>query len=76
MKFLAFVARPQIQAGLAKLIGYAPSNPRAYDFLSNEEAMMLVTYPDNIKQTWKTNPEWWSANVSKWTETCLNGLSG
>ena len=76
MKFLAFVARPQIQAGLAKLIGYAPSNPSAYDFLSKDEAMMLVTYPDNIKQTWKTNPEWWSANVSKWTETCLNGLSG
>lgn len=76
MKFLAFVGRPQIQAGLAKLIGYAPSNPRAYDFLSKDEAMMLVTYPDNIKQTWKTNPDWWSANVSKWTETCLNGLSG
>ncbi len=76
MKFLAFVAKPQIQAGLAKLIGYAPSNPRAYDFLSKDEAMMLVTYPDNIKQTWRTNPEWWSANVSKWTETCLNGLSG
>jgi putative spermidine/putrescine transport system substrate-binding protein len=76
MKFLAFVARPQVQAGLARTIGYAPSNPRAYDFLSKEEAMMLVTYPDNIKQTWKTNPAWWSVNVSKWTEVCLSGLSG
>jgi putative spermidine/putrescine transport system substrate-binding protein len=76
MRFLAFVARPQIQADLAKLIGYAPSNPRAYDNLDKTEAMRLVTYPDNITQTWPTNPEWWSANVSKWTEVCLNGLSG
>jgi putative spermidine/putrescine transport system substrate-binding protein len=76
MKFLAFVARPQIQAGLARLIGYAPSNPRAYDVMDKAEAMQLVTYPDNVKQTWPTNPEWWSANVQKWTETCLNGLSG
>jgi putative spermidine/putrescine transport system substrate-binding protein len=76
MRFLAFVARPQIQAGLAKLIGYAPSNPRAYDVMDKADAMKLVTYPDNLKQTWPTNPAWWSANVSKWTETCLNGLSG
>jgi len=76
MRFLAFVAKPQIQADLAKLIGYAPSNPRAYDVLDKTEAMRLVTYPENVTQTWPTNPEWWSANVQKWTETCLNGLSG
>jgi len=76
MRFLAFAARPQVQAGLAKLIGYAPSNPRAYDYLDKADAMRLVTYPDNVKQTWPTNPAWWSANVAKWTETCLNGLSG
>jgi len=46
MRFLAFAARPQIQAGLAKLIGYAPSNPRAYDYLDKADAMKLVTYPD------------------------------
>ena len=75
MKFLAFAAGPEVQANLAKLIGYAPSNPRAYKFFTDAEAKKLVTYPDNIKLTWQNDPEWWAANVSKWTEVCLNGLA-
>jgi len=42
MRFLAFVARPQIQAGLAKLIGYAPSNPRASEYLDKTDAMSVA----------------------------------
>ena len=76
MRFLAFVARPQIQAELARLIGYAPTNPSAYDHLDKTIASRLVTYPDNFKQAFATDSEWWAANVSKWTEVCLSGLSG
>ena len=76
MRFLAFVARPQNQAVLAKLIGYAPTNPAAYDVLDKATAARLVTYPDNFKQAFATDYEWWAANVSKWTEVCLSGLSG
>ena len=76
MKFLAFAARPKPQSELAKLIGYAPSNPRAYQFLDAAEARKLVTHPDNVKQTWPSNPTFWAENVAKWTEICLGGLSG
>ena len=36
MRFLAFVAHPDRQIELAKLIGYAPINPRAYDIIDKE----------------------------------------
>jgi putative spermidine/putrescine transport system substrate-binding protein len=76
MKFLAFVARPEPEIVLAKLIGYAPISPRAYDFIEKSAAERLVTYPDNFKQTFAYDFRWWAANLSKWTEACLNGLSG
>jgi putative spermidine/putrescine transport system substrate-binding protein len=76
MRFLAFVARPDRQIELAKLIGYAPINPRAYDVIDKAAAARLVTYPDNFKQTFPYDFRWWADNLPKWTEACLNGLSG
>jgi putative spermidine/putrescine transport system substrate-binding protein len=76
MRFLAFVAHPDRQIELAKLIGYAPINPRAYDRMDRAAAERLVTYPDNFKQTFPYNYRWWAENLSRWTEACLSGLSG
>lgn len=75
MRFLAFAARPDRQIELAKLIGYAPINPRAYDFIDKAAAQRLVTYPENLKQTFAYDYKWWSANLAKWTEACMSGLS-
>jgi putative spermidine/putrescine transport system substrate-binding protein len=75
MRFLAFIARPDRQIALARLIGYAPINPRAYDTMDKASAERLVTYPDNFKQTFAYDHEWWAKNLSAWTEACLNGLS-
>ena len=68
MRFLAFAARPRNQATLAKLIGYAPTNPAAYEVLDKATAARLVTFPENFKQAFPTDYDWWAANVSKWTE--------
>jgi len=68
MRFLAFVARPDRQIELAKLIGYAPINPRAYETMDPVAAKRLVTYPDNFKNTFPYDYKWWAANLSKWTE--------
>jgi putative spermidine/putrescine transport system substrate-binding protein len=76
MRFLAFVAHPDRQIELAKLIGYAPINPRAYDVIDKAAAARLVTYPDNFKQTFPYDFRWWAANLPKWTEACMAGLSG
>ena len=76
MRFLAFVARPQPEVELAKLIGYAPINPLAYEHMDKADAMKLATYPENLKQTFTYDYAWWSANLGKWTEACMAGLSG
>lgn len=76
MRFLAFAARPERQAELARLIGYAPINPGAYKFLKKEEADRLVTAPQNFNQTFEYNDAWWSAHLTEWTEACMSGLSG
>jgi putative spermidine/putrescine transport system substrate-binding protein len=74
MRFLAFAARPRVQAELARLIGYAPSNPRAYDFLDKTAAVKLPTYPENIKQAVLKDGDWWVANRPRWLEACLNAI--
>jgi len=76
IRFLAFVARPEPEVQRAKLIGYAPINPRAYDLMDKAAASRLATYPDNFKLTFPYDFRWWADNLSKWTEACLNGLSG
>ena len=76
MRFLAFVAHPDRQIELAKLIGYAPINPRAYDVMDKAAAARLVTYPDNFKQTFAYDFRWWADNLKNWTEACIAGLSG
>jgi putative spermidine/putrescine transport system substrate-binding protein len=45
MKFLDFVGRPEPQAAFARLLFYAPLNPRAYDLLEPSIARQLPTYP-------------------------------
>jgi putative spermidine/putrescine transport system substrate-binding protein len=74
MRFLAFAARPRVQAELARLIGYAPSNPRAYEFLDKAAAVKLPTFPDNMKQAVLKDGDWWVANRPKWLEACLNAI--
>jgi putative spermidine/putrescine transport system substrate-binding protein len=74
MRFLAFAARPRVQAELARLIGYAPSNPRAYEFLDKAAAVKLPTFPENMKQAVLKDGDWWVANRPRWLETCLNAI--
>ena len=76
MRFLAFVARPEPEVELAKLIGYAPINPLAYEHMDKAAAMKLATYPENLRQTFTYGYSWWSSNLKTWTEACLAGLSG
>jgi putative spermidine/putrescine transport system substrate-binding protein len=74
MRFLAFAARPRVQAELARLIGYAPSNPRAYEFLDKAAAVKLPTFPENMKQAVLKDGDWWVANRPKWLEACMNAI--
>ncbi|MFT4196191.1 ABC transporter substrate-binding protein [Ottowia sp.] len=59
-EFISFAMRPDRQAEMAKITGYAPSNPDAFKHISKELAAMLVTYPENSKNAYQMNQEWYA----------------
>lgn len=59
MHFLNFVMQAESQAELGKLLPYGPTNPNAYDFLSDEEAAELNSSPENIQKQVYIAEEWW-----------------
>ena len=65
MKFIDFVARPEPQATFARLLYYAPLNPKAFDLLAPEVAKQLPTYPDNLRVAHTLNVEWWADNYAQ-----------
>jgi putative spermidine/putrescine transport system substrate-binding protein len=74
MRFIAYASSPRPQAEMSKLSGYAPTNPRAYQFLDPSTAKKLPTYKDNFKQIFKKNEAWWKDHRTEWIETCTSGL--
>lgn len=58
--FISFAMRPDRQAEFAKITGYAPSNPDAFQFIPKELAEQMVTYPANKKNSYVMNQEWYS----------------
>ena len=63
MKFLDFVGRPEYQAVFARLLYYAPQNPKAFDLLEPEIAKLMPTYPENEKVAHIINFDWWGDNL-------------
>jgi len=59
-EFISFATRPDRQAEFAKLTGYAPANPDAFQHIPKELAEKMVTYPQNSKHAYPMNQEWYS----------------
>jgi putative spermidine/putrescine transport system substrate-binding protein len=60
MEYINFAIDAKAQAGIAQRVPYGPSNTGAYEFLSAQEAADLNTSPQNIKEQFWQNVEWWS----------------
>jgi putative spermidine/putrescine transport system substrate-binding protein len=63
MKFLDIVGRAEYQAVFARLMYYAPQNPKALDLLEPAIARLMPTYPDNEKVAHMINFDWWADNL-------------
>jgi putative spermidine/putrescine transport system substrate-binding protein len=63
MKFLDIVGRAEYQAVFARLMYYAPQNPKAFDLLEPDLAKLMPSYPDNEKLAHIINFEWWADNL-------------
>jgi putative spermidine/putrescine transport system substrate-binding protein len=63
MRFLDIVGRAEYQAVFARLMYYAPQNPRAFDLLEPALAKLMPTWPDNEKLAHIVNYDWWGSNL-------------
>lgn len=63
MKFLDIVGRPEALATFARLLYYAPLNPKAYDLIDPAFARRLSSYPANEKTAHHVNYDWWADNI-------------
>ncbi|MFI4986995.1 MAG: ABC transporter substrate-binding protein [Alphaproteobacteria bacterium] len=59
MEYIKFALDPKAQAEVARRVPYGPSNSGAFEFLSAQEAADLNTSPENIKNQFWQNVEWW-----------------
>ena len=62
MQFLNEISKPQYQAEFVKYITYGPTNKKAYDLGTIDEALSraLPSHPDNVKTQLPVNIEWYS----------------
>jgi putative spermidine/putrescine transport system substrate-binding protein len=74
LHFVAFASQPKPQADLARLIPYAPTNPRAYAYLDKATAEKLPTYPENVKLTITKNASWWKDHGQEWIKACREAV--
>jgi putative spermidine/putrescine transport system substrate-binding protein len=63
MKFLDFVGRAEYQAVFARLLYYAPQNPKAIALLDDKIAKLMPSYPANEKVSHIVNFDWWANNL-------------
>ncbi|MGE3147866.1 MAG: ABC transporter substrate-binding protein [Pseudorhodoplanes sp.] len=54
-KFIQFYSRPELQAEFAKLLGYGPSHPKAFEYLPPDVAKKMPTLPEYQKTAVRHN---------------------
>jgi putative spermidine/putrescine transport system substrate-binding protein len=76
MKFLDIVGRAEYQAVFARLLYYAPQNPKAIALLDERIAKLMPSYPANEKLSHVVDYTWWADNAvpverrfAEWLET-------
>jgi putative spermidine/putrescine transport system substrate-binding protein len=67
-RFIEFACQPQLQAALAALIPYGPTNRQAFKHIPAEVANRLPSSPENKPKAFLHNAQWWADNRSKVSE--------
>jgi putative spermidine/putrescine transport system substrate-binding protein len=65
MRALDMIGRPEYQAVFARLLYYAPQNPKAFDVLDPSLAKLMPSHPDNEKVAHVANYKWWADNNAR-----------
>jgi putative spermidine/putrescine transport system substrate-binding protein len=64
-QFIRFCMRAQQQAIYSNNVANAPTNTKAFEFISPERAVRLATSPENIKSVHPRDELWWAKNRDK-----------
>jgi putative spermidine/putrescine transport system substrate-binding protein len=67
-----YAEHPKEEAGWAKKIQYGVASPKAFDYMSKEEAKKFATYPDSLELEVPASVEWNAENrktvYPRWTD--------
>jgi putative spermidine/putrescine transport system substrate-binding protein len=76
-QFVRFCTDPERQAVFTQGLAYGPTNLKAYDHINPQRAVLLPTYPPNLKLMRASDDEWWGDNyqriVDRFQEWLLSG---
>jgi len=74
-RFIDFACQPEIQAALAKMIPYGPSNRQAFKSIPADLAARLPSSPENRQKAFLQNGKWWADNRAmvseRWSQWLL-----
>ena len=67
-RFIDFACQPRLQADLAKLIPYGPTNRQAFKSIPADVAARLPSSPEHKTRAFLQNGQWWADNRAKVSE--------
>ena len=67
-RFIDFACQPELQANLAKLIPYGPTNRQAFKSIPADVAARLPSSPEHRARAFVQNGKWWADNRVKVSE--------
>jgi len=67
-RFIDFACQPELQANLAKLIPYGPTNRQAFKAIPADVAVRLPSSPEHRARAFLQNGKWWADNRAKVSE--------
>jgi len=74
-RFIDFACQPELQAALAKMIPYGPTNRQAFKSIPADLAARLPSSPENRQKAFIQNGKWWADNrpmvSERWTQWLL-----
>jgi putative spermidine/putrescine transport system substrate-binding protein len=74
-RFIDFACQPELQAALAKMIPYGPTNRQAFKTIPADLAARLPSSPENRQKAFIQNGKWWADNrpmvSERWTQWLL-----
>jgi len=67
-RFIDFACQPELQANLARLIPYGPTNRQAFKSIPADVAARLPSSPEHKAKAFLQNGKWWADNRAKVSE--------